>query len=158
MSSNPDFRLRNASIVFVSAQPMGTQFMNAAGLARNGITPPEWVTVNEINLAGALTQVQYQNGVSIQAEGNRCVFQQHTDGNFSDQYEAHEAAIRYAEGSRMVAYQAVGINWSLYFNTNRPGEWLANKFMARSALPSGFQPASIIITRPHTRGGVLRVI
>ena len=52
----------------------------------------------------------------------------------------------------MVAYQAVGINWSLYFNTNRPGEWLANKFMARSALPSGFQPASIIITRPHTRG------
>ena len=142
-----NFKLRHASIVFLLVQPVDAQSVNAARLIRNQIIPDDWQLANEVSLVGAIAQTQYQNGVSIMAEGNRCIFQQNIDGVFSDEYAAHEAAIRYADASRVVSYRAIGLNWLVEPDVDRPDQWLRGKFAEQSAFVPGFQPVSVKVAR-----------
>ena len=147
MPPDLNFRLRHASVVFLLPHPVDSQSVNAASLVRNGIVPDDWQVANEVNLAGVLAQTVFRNGVNVRAEGNRCIFQQNVNGAFREEYDAHQAAANYADASRVISYQAVGLNWMLEPDVEQAGRWLIGKFTGNSAFAPGFQPVSVKVAR-----------
>ena len=104
--------LRQVSIVLLLPQQQQTdpQTVNPESLARHGIVSESWEPTNVVALpVFALTE--YPNGLSIRAEPNRLVFQEQITDSFQRKYHSHTAARKYAEASRMMPYQAVGMNW-----------------------------------------------
>lgn len=147
MPAGLSFKLRHASIVLVLPQPVDSQSVSAGSLARNRIVPEDWQVANEVNLAGVLAQTLYRNGVNVRAEGNRCIFQQTVNGEFRAEYDSHLTALNYAEASRVIAYQAIGINWMIELDLEQAGQWLTSKFAGNSAFVPSFQPVSIKVAR-----------
>lgn len=147
MPTNLDFKLVHTSIVLVLPQALSPDTITADALKRNRIIPDDWQTTTEMNLP-IIGIVEFDNGVSIRAEGNRCIFQQNVNGDFADDYPALGAAVKYTEASRVVPYSAVGINWTLRPNlSSAPSRWLADKLCQDPPLASGFQPTSIVVAR-----------
>ena len=90
---------------------------------------------------------QYQNGVTIQTQGNRCVFQESIEGTLREVYEVHPLVQRYAEATRLVAYNAVGINWLLDVSVRIPETWIQEKIIGAGGNFSDFFPTSVQIAK-----------
>ena len=146
MADQINWRVQNASIVLVSSQPIEAQSIRAEVLTRNRIVSEDWQATGGINTP-VLAMTQFNNGVVIRVEGNRCIFQQTVNGDFRDQYEAHKVAEAYAEASRVTPYRSIGINWLLEPNLADPSAWLRSKLTKESALAPGFQPTSIKVAK-----------
>ena len=142
-----DFQLVHASIVLVASQAVSPESVTAEALKRNKIIPEDWQITTEMNLP-VIGLVQFDNGASIRTEGNRCVFQQNVNGEFAEDYLALDAAVQYAEASRVVPYSAVGINWMMQPDLPLPpSQWLAGKLCQDPLLAPGFQPTSIRVAK-----------
>ena len=89
-----------------------------------------------------MAQVRYENGFSIDAQGPRVQFKEPVAGAPRNNYEVHAFARRYLEATRLVSYNAIGINWVLAVDTTQAPVWLKD-FMAAAAVPKGFTPVSI---------------
>ena len=71
--------MRHVSVVLVSPAPIDPQSIRPEALSSAGIIPANWVATGGINIP-IVAQTQYQNGFTLQAEGNRCIFQEPIDG------------------------------------------------------------------------------
>ena len=146
--------IRHASVVLVSESPIESRSVTPETLRTGGIVPEDWVDANVVNhplvaglMAGLVAVNEYQNGISIRAEGNRCVFQQRTDGDFPDTYEVHDLAARYADAMRLAPYQAVGINWQVTVERSDPPGWIGEKMTNSEGIMADFRPVSLQISK-----------
>lgn len=136
------FTVRHASAVLVSLSAIDPQSIMPETLSNAKIVPADWGSANGINTPFfALTQ--YQNGITIRTDGNRCVFQEPIDGNLRESYEIYPIAQRYAAATMLVPYNAVGINWSLESNVEHPESWICEKITGLAPSFSDFSPTSL---------------
>ncbi len=146
MLDNPDVTAIHASVVLVSQALIDPQSVRPEALSSAGIVPPDWVATGGISIP-VVAQTQFQNGFSIQAEGNRCIFQEPIGGNLRESYEVHGVAKRYVDATKLVAYTAVGINWLLQVAVESPGFWIREKLMGDASNFSDFQPTSLQVAK-----------
>ena len=148
--------VQHASVVLVAPSPIDPQSIRPETLNSAGIVPTSWVLGNGVNLpVFALTQ--YQNGVSIQAEGNRCIFQEAIGGLLPPKYEIPGLARRYIEATQLVPYSALGINWLLNAAVDNPGEWIRKQMGGGGDFP-GFSPTSLQIAKSLVGGAVCNLV
>lgn len=108
----PPWALANVSVVLVLPQErqVDTQTISPDNLERHHIVPSSPKASNVVALPMfALTE--YPNSLSIRAEPNRVVFEQRTAGAFLNEYLAHDAAVKYADATKMTRYPSLGLNW-----------------------------------------------
>ena len=134
--------VRHASVVLVSPSPIDPQSIRPETLNRAQITPSSWVLGNQQVNSPVFAITQYRNGVSIQIEGNRCIFQEVIGEPLPTEYEVHTLARRYFEATKLVPYNAVGLNWLLNIEINNPAEWI-RKHMGDGGNFPGFSPTSL---------------
>ena len=132
----------HASVVLVSPNPVDPQSIRPEALNNAGIVPANWVAIGGISIPIA-AQTQYQNGFTIQVEGNRCSFQELIGGALPDRYEVNAIAKRYANATQLVTYNAVGINWLLEVAVENPSLWIRERLMGNAPYFSDFHPTSV---------------
>ena len=142
MTQSIAFTVRQVSAVLVSASAIDPQSILPEILGNANVVPADWAPDSGINTPfGALTQ--YQNGVTIRTDGNRCLFQQPIDGGLRDSYEIFPTAQRYAAETKLVPYNAVGLNWSLGISVGQPELWIREKMMDNASNLLDFFPTSL---------------
>ena len=146
MLEQPAITARHASAVLVSPSPIDPQSIMPETLSNAKIVPADWVSDNGINTP-ILALTQYQNGVTIRTEGNRCVFQEPIEGNLREDYEIYAIAQRYTTATMLVPYNAIGINWLLDIAVEHPDLWILEKIMGNVSNFSDFSPASLQIMK-----------
>lgn len=142
----PAITVLHTVVVLVAPSPIDPQSIRPEALSNAGIVPANWVATGSISIP-VVAQTQYQNGFVLQAEGNRCVLQEPVGGDLRDTYEVHAIAKRYVDATKLVTYNAVGINWLLGFSVENPANWLRGKLMGDFRNFSDFRPASLQISR-----------
>ena len=135
------FTVREVSVVLVSQSPIEPQSLRPDVLRNTGIVPPEWVIANNISTP-VIAQLSYQNGFAIQAEGTRYIFKEPIGGELRHTYTIHSLATRYLEASKLVPYNAMGINWLLDVDVPNPNAWITQHLTGESKL-RGFSPISL---------------
>ena len=138
--------VRNTSVVLVAPSPIDTQSIKPEALASAKVAPSNWVVTNQLSTP-VLALTQYQNGFSVRVEGNRCVFQEAIGEPLRADYEIHPIARRYLEATKLVSYNAVGINWLLVVAVDQPAEWIGEQLSCGERFP-GFLPTSIQLAKP----------
>ena len=138
--------VRHSSVVVVSGSVIDPQSINSETLKSAHIIPTDWLVGNQIN-SPVFALTQYKNGVSIQTEGNRCIFQQVIGGSLPPDSAIHNIARKYLESTKLVSYSAVGINWLLNITPDDPTEWIREQ-LGYGEKFSGFSPTSLQITKP----------
>ena len=138
--------IRHSSVVLVSPSPIDPQSIGPETLNRAKIIPASWAIGNQQINSPVFALTRYQNGVSIQVEGNRCIFQEVIGGPLRPEYEIHGLARRYIEATKLVPYNAIGINWLLNIAVDSPTEWLRHQMSGGENLP-GFSPTSLQLTK-----------
>ncbi len=137
--------VRLASVVLASPSPVDPQTIRSDALARANIIPENWVQTGQISTP-VLAVTQYQNGFSVQTEGNRCIFQEAVNGPLRDPYEVHGVVRQYLEATKLVAYNAVGINWALEAALVEPVDWYRKHFGGSGSF-SEYAPVSLQVQR-----------
>ena len=138
---------RHVSVILVSPSPIDPQSIGPETLNRAKIIPTDWVLGNQQVNSPVFALTQYKNGVSITAEGNRCIFQEVIGGALRPKYAIHELARRYIEATKLVPYNAMGINWLLNVAVDNPSEWIRGQIGDSGKFP-GFSPISLQIAKP----------
>ena len=138
--------VQHASVVLVSPSPIDPQSIRSEALTSAQIVPPGWALGNQVN-SPVFALTQYKNGVSIQTQGNHCVFQEAIAGPLRPEYEIHGLARRYVEATKLVPYNALGINWLLHIAVDNPTEWLRDQMGGGGNFP-GFSPTSLQMAKP----------
>lgn len=146
MVENPAVTVLHASVVLVSPAPIDPQSIRPEALSHAGIIPANWVAAGGISIPVA-AQTQYQNGFTLQIEGNRCIFQEPIGGALRDNYEVHARAKRYVDATKLVAYNAVGINWLLGIVAEEPARWIRENLMGNGGYFSDFHPTSLQVAK-----------
>jgi hypothetical protein len=134
------------SVVLVSPSPIEVHSIRPETLRQNNILPSDWAIASEL-ASPVFAVVQYQNGVSIQIEGNRCTFQEAVQGPLPDDYKIQPVVRQYLESTRLVPYNAIGINWRLNVTLDNPGEWIKEQLGQVQAF-SDFSPVSVQVSKP----------
>lgn len=133
------FTAREASVVLASPSPIDPQTIRPEVLRNAGVAPPDWEF--STNLATpVIAQIQYKN-VTVQTEGNRCIFKETIQGDLPTSYEVHSLATRYLGATPLVPYNAMGINWTLEVSAPDAVVWLRRNVVAETRL-QGFSPVS----------------
>ena len=122
MTIPTSWKLRSTSVVLLlpPEQTPDSQSISPARLVAHEIVPADWSARNSITLP-MFAVVEYANGVIIRSEGSRLVFNQIGDGGLASEYPAYGVAERYARGTLMTRYQALGINWVFEAQSETPG-------------------------------------
>ena len=151
MTGIPNVFVRQASVVLVSQSAIDPQTIRPEALSGAGIVPGDWVPVSWTPTGGiyapVVAQTLYQNGFSIQTEGNRCVFQESIAGGFLEAYEVHPLVQRYIAATRLLPYNAVGINWQLEIIVANPYQWVNERLGRVGGKFSEFDVTSVQITK-----------
>ena len=142
MAEPADVTLRHASVVLVSPTPVDPQSIRPEALTSASIVPENWILTNGISTP-VIAQVQYQEGISIVAEGNRLVFQENIGGTIRPTYQVHALARRYVEATRLVPYNALGMNWLLDFASGNPGQWIQGNLLGGGENFVDYFPTSV---------------
>lgn len=137
--------VRHASVVLASPSPVDPQTIRPDALAKANIIPENWPQANQISTP-VLAVTQYQNGFSVQTEGNRCVFQEAVNGPSRDPYQVHGVVRQYLEATKLVAYNAIGLNWALEAVQVDPIEWYRKHFGGSGSF-SEYSPLSVQIQK-----------
>ena len=140
-----EITVRQASVVLASPSPVDPQTIRSDVLVGANVVPRDWQQANQISTP-VLAVTQFQNGISVQTEGNRCVFQEPVNGQLKDPYVVHDIARQYLEATRLVQYNAVGINWMLAANQVEPAEWYRRHFSGSGDF-SEYSPVSLQMQR-----------
>ena len=147
----PSVTVRYASVVLVSQSPIDRHSIKPDALVSAGIVPPEWIATEWPSFGGIypppVARTSYQNGFSIQAEGNRCVFQELIGGAFQESYQVHSIVQRYAQATKLVPYSALGINWLLDIFVEDPHLWIREKLLGNGGQFPDFWATSLQITK-----------
>ena len=147
MVDQPMVSLRHISVVLVSPTPIDPQSIRHESLGNVGIVLPEWgLPTGGVNTP-VVAQTQYKNGISLQVDGNRCVFQEMVNGKVRDSYEVHELAKRYSEATKLVPYSAIGLNWMVTAITEDHGQWIRENIMGDGGKFSRFRPTLVRLER-----------
>ena len=136
----------HASVVLVSPALIDPQSIRPEALSNAGIIPANWVATGGISIP-VVAQAQYQNGFTVQAEGNRCVFQEPINGTLREAYEVHTIAKRYVDATKLVSYNAIGLNWLLELAVENPNLWIREKLMGGAGNFADFQPTSLQVAK-----------
>lgn len=136
----------HASVVLVSPTPIDPQSIRPEALSGAGIVPANWAPTAGISIP-IVAQTQYQNGFTILAEGNRCIFQEPVNGALRETYQVHDIAKRYADATKLVPYNAAGVNWLLAITVEDPNLWIRQKLMGEGGNLSDFHPTSLQIAK-----------
>ena len=143
----PPTTVQHASVVLVSPSPIDPQSISPDTLSRVLIIPSDWPLGKQQISSPVFAITQYQNGVSIQIDGNRCIFQEVIGGSLRLEYEIQKIARRYIESTALVPYNAVGINWLLNIAVANPTEWIREQIGHGKNFPD-FSPTLLQIARP----------
>ena len=146
MPENSAATVIHTSVVLVSPNPIDPQSIRPEVLSNAGIIPANWVATGGISIP-IVAQTQYQNGFTIQAEGNRCIFQEPIAGPLRETYEVHDLAKRYVDATKLVTYNAIGLNWLLEITVENPNFWIREKLMGDAANFSDFHPTSLQVAK-----------
>lgn len=122
-----EITVRHTSVVLASPSQMDPQTIRSDVLARANVIPQDWQQANQISTP-VLAVTQFRNGISVQTEGNRCIFQEAVNGDLRDPYLVHEVVRQYLEATKLVQYNAVGINWMLEATQVDPVNWYRRHF------------------------------
>ena len=151
MTEQPAITVRHASVVLVSQSPIDPQTIRPEALSNAEVVPADWVPVSWTPTGGmyapVVAQTRYQNGFTVQTEGNRCVFQEYVGGMFQGDYQIHPLAKRYIEATKLLPYNAVGINWLLDVIVRDPYLWIRERLMSNGGKFSDFKVASVQVTK-----------
>ena len=135
----------NTSVVLVSPSPIDPQSVRPETLVNTQIVPPSWILANRL-MTPVFAVARYNNGISIQAEGDRYTFQEVVGGPFRDEYDVHGLARRYLESTKLVAYSAMGINWLLDFGAGEHVDSILNNWSVGERF-SDYTPTSLHISK-----------
>ena len=136
-----EITVRHASVVLASPSPMDPQTIRSDVLVRGNVVPQDWQQANQISTP-VLAVTQFQNGFSVQIDGNRCVFQEPVNGQLKDPYSVHGVARQYLDATKLVQYNAVGLNWMLESSHVEPAEWY-DRYFSGSGDFSEYSPVSL---------------
>ena len=139
MSKQSKFVTYQASVVLVSPSPIDPQSINPETLKRADIVA--WESVESI-ATPIFAQTRFQNGIEIRTEGNRCVFQEPINEDLATGSKVHNLAKRYAQATRLVPYNALGINWANRIYVEDPVRWFSEMLIQNSRLQE-FSPRSM---------------
>lgn len=139
MSEQPKFETFQASVVLVSPSQIDPQSIKPETLKRAGIVP--WESIEDI-ATPIFAQTRFQNGIEIRTEGNRCVFQEPINEESPTGSKVHNLAKRYAEATRLVSYNALGINWESRIRAKDPVQWIGENLVQNLGLKEFF-PRSV---------------
>ena len=89
-----EITVRHVSVVLASPSPVDPQTIRSDVLVRANVVPQDWQQANQISTP-VLAVTQFQNGFTVQTEGNRCVFQEPVNGQLKDPYEVHGVVRQY---------------------------------------------------------------
>ena len=149
--------LRLVSAVLVSPSPIETQSIRHETLVKANVVPASWIVSNQLSTP-VIALTQYQNGFNVQAEGNRCSFQEQiTDGQLQDDYHLHPLVERYIKATGLVPYNGIGINWLLEIGTANPPDWMASHLGVSNKFPE-FAPATSQISKLIENGGACNLV
>ena len=133
-----EIEVRSASVVLVSSGLIDPDTVNPDKLSRAAVVPYEWSVANTVTTELA-ARTEYDNHISISVDGNRCVFLEQVEGPFRHAYQVHDVAKRYADATRLVQYDAIGVNWTLDVIGVDPSEWLHDKVVGLGSVFGDFQ-------------------
>ena len=139
MSEQMKFVAYQASVVLVSPSPIDPQSIKPETLKRAGIVT--WESIYGI-ATPIFAETRYQNGIHIRTEGNRCVFQEPLNEESPTGYKVHRLAERYSDATKLVSYNALGINWDSRIEAEDPGRWFSEKLVQNLRLTE-FSPRSV---------------
>jgi len=142
MSKQLKFDTFRASVVLVSPSAIDPKSIDPGTLKRAEIV--KWESIENISTP-VFAETRYQNGIRIRTEGNRCVFEEPTSGESSGDFKVHRLAERYLQATKLVTYNAIGINWANKINVNDPVQWFAKNVANNVKLPD-FSPISMQLT------------
>ena len=137
-----EIEVRSASVVLVSSGLVDPQSVSPEKLGRAGVVPYEWSVANTVTTELA-ARTEYDNRISISVDGNRCVFLEQVEGPFRHAYQVHDVAKRYADATRLVQYDAIGVNWTLDVIGVDPSEWLHDKVVGLGSVFGDFQTSQV---------------
>ena len=143
MSEQSQFVTYQASVVLVSPSPIDPQSINPETLKRVGIV--KWESIGG-TVTPIFAETRYQNGIHIRTEGNRCVFQEQINEGLPLGYKVHKLAERYADATKLLAYNALGINWESRMEAEDPNQWMSEK-LVRNLRLAEFSPRSVQMTK-----------
>ncbi len=149
MTEHHPANVTEVSVVLVSPNPIDPQSIRPEALSNAGIVPANWGATGGISTP-PVVQTLYQNGFVIQIEGsqgNRCSFQEIIGGALRDTYEVHAIARRYLDATKLVAYEALGVNWSLEVAVENPSIWIREKLLGNAPYFSDFHPTSVEVAK-----------
>ena len=140
-----EITVRQASVVLASPSPVDPQTIRSDVLVRGNVVPQDWQQANQISTP-VLAVTQFQNGISVQTEGNRCIFQEPVNGQLKDPYSVHGVVRQYLDATKLVQYNAIGLNWMLEANQVDPAEWYRTYFSGSGDF-SEYSPVSLQMQR-----------
>lgn len=79
-------------------------------LVHSGIIPADWALVRKPTISPQLSQVVFQNGISLTAEPNKVTFSESVMAKADEELTIAKLAAQYVETLPNAAYLAVGIN------------------------------------------------
>ena len=129
-SINMKIDLANFSIVVV-AQAHNPSILNPDFLINNKIVDASF-TPKDVYCTPPISQVSFDEGISIIAEFERLQFVDHVSERIPHKSQIAEIATRYISVLPHVRYTAVGINFTghyLWENTNSACSFISNKFI-----------------------------
>ena len=105
-------------------------------LVHSGIIPADWALVSKPVITAQLSQVVFQNGISLTAEPNKVTFAESLMSKGDEELAIAKLAAQYVETLPNAAYLAVGINpQKVVPFSDRPQD--VNTFMAQTLLQPG---------------------
>ena len=151
MSNRAGFLVDQVSIVLV-ARFHNPSIINPDFLRNNRITSPDW-PVKETMTTPGFSQTQFDNGIGLTVDENRCIVQEEVGKTFQDSYLAHGVAAAYVDTLPHVPYRTIGLNWRLHSPRKNPKPWLIRRFLKPGAWLKSDPPISGAEIRFETRFG-----
>jgi hypothetical protein len=148
-TASSGFLVDQVSIVLV-ARFHNPSLINPNFLRDNRIASPEW-SVKETVTTPGFSQTQFDNGIGLTVDQNRCIVGEDVGKGFQDSYLAHGVAAAYVSTLPHVPYRTIGLNWRFHLPRNNPKPWLIRRFLKPGAWLKSDPPISGAEIRFETR-------
>lgn len=119
----------------LAAQNHNALMFNFETLKLAGVIPTDWQIAREPLFSNQASQIIFQNGVNLVAQGNQIVFAETLNDKTTQEVAIAEVARKYIEILPHAGYQAIGINVRAYVPFDEADA--ATQFLTKTLLAGG---------------------
>ena len=119
--------------VVVMAKYHNTSILNKDFLARRGIVPDSWTSVETITTL-PVSVIKYSNGVQWMVDQDRLIITEACDRPFQQNEDSmvHDRASLYVEALPHTPYTALGLNYTASIIHDEPEKWITRQFLNKA--------------------------